>query len=59
MMGRRGSLMLLSGGLAAMLSGCGLFGVGSTYRYKMTVEVETPDGLKSGSAVREVSCVKQ
>lgn len=26
-----------------------------TWRYKMTVTVETPEGLKSGSAVREVS----
>lgn len=25
-----------------------------TYRYKMTVEIETPEGLKSGSAVREI-----
>jgi hypothetical protein len=25
------------------------------WRYKMTVEVETPEGIKSGSAVREVS----
>lgn len=26
-----------------------------TWRYKMTVEVETPEGVKTGSAVREVS----
>lgn len=26
-----------------------------TWRYKMTVEVETPEGIKAGSAVREVS----
>ncbi len=26
-----------------------------TYRYKLTVEVETPDGLRTGSAVREVT----
>ncbi len=25
-----------------------------TYRYKLTVEVETPEGVRSGSAVREV-----
>jgi hypothetical protein len=25
-----------------------------SWRYKMTVEVETPEGLKTGSAVREV-----
>jgi hypothetical protein len=26
-----------------------------TWRYKMTVEVETPEGIKSGLAVREVT----
>ncbi len=32
------------------------FGVGSdSWRYKMTVVVETPEGLKTGSAVREVT----
>jgi hypothetical protein len=29
----------------------------TTLRYKMTVEVETPEGLKTGSAVREISMV--
>jgi len=29
--------------------------VSGTWRYKMTVVVETPEGIKSGSAVREVS----
>lgn len=28
--------------------------VGGKYHYKMTVEVETPDGLRPGSSVREV-----
>ena len=27
--------------------------VSGTWRYRITVEVETPEGLKSGSAVRE------
>lgn len=25
-----------------------------TFRYKITVEIETPEGIKTGSAVREV-----
>ncbi len=35
--------------LTAFLAGCT-----SSERYKMTVEVDTPDGLRTGSAVREV-----
>lgn len=30
----------------------------ASWRYKMTVEVETPEGLKTGSAVREVTVVR-
>lgn len=30
----------------------------ATWRYKMTVTVETPDGVKTGSAVREVTFTK-
>lgn len=30
----------------------------ASWRYKMTVEVETPEGIKTGSAVREVTVVK-
>ena len=26
-----------------------------SWRYKMTVEIETPEGIKTGSAVREVT----
>lgn len=53
MMARRGMLGLFVGGVAALLSGCGLFG-GNSYRFKMTVDVETPEGLRSGSSVYEV-----
>lgn len=55
MMARRGVLGLLSalaGGV--VLGGCDLLG-GGGYRYKMTVEVETPEGLRQGHAVRQVS----
>jgi hypothetical protein len=45
-------LMLLAGGVA-LLAGCNPFGSTYSYRYKITVEVDTPDGLKSGYAVHE------
>ncbi len=54
MMARRGVLGLLAGGAAALLSGCGLFG-GNSYRFRMTVEVDTPQGLRTGSSVYQVS----
>ncbi len=40
------------------LSGCGV-GRDASYRFKMTVEVETPQGVKSGSGVMEVTAHKQ
>lgn len=52
-MARRGVLGLLVGGVAALLSACNPLG-GSGYRFKMTVEVGTPDGVKTGSSVYEV-----
>jgi hypothetical protein len=57
MMGRRtlgrGVLGLFAGGVALVLGGCGLIG-DTSYRFRMTVEVQTPQGLKTGSAVYEV-----
>ena len=53
MMARRGVLGILAGGAAALLSGCNPFGSNYSYRYKITVEVGTPQGLKSGYAVHE------
>lgn len=35
-------------------SGCTAFLAEGTWRYRMTVEIETPEGLKTGTAVREV-----
>jgi hypothetical protein len=52
-MARRGVLGMLVGGATALLSGCGLSG-NPIYRFKMTVEVETPEGLKTGWSVYEV-----
>lgn len=53
MMARRGVLGLLAGGAAALLSACNPLRR-SGYRFKMTVEVETPEGLKTGWSVYEV-----
>ena len=54
-MKRRTALALLFSGLALTLSSCGLLGDElPTYRYRLTVEVDTPEGLKSGSSVIEV-----
>ena len=49
-----GILLLLA---AAVAAATGLTPITGTWRYKMTVEVETPEGLKTGSAVREVDVV--
>jgi hypothetical protein len=48
----RGALAVIGGGAVAALSGCG--GNSASYRFRMTVEVETPQGIKSGSSVMEV-----
>jgi hypothetical protein len=44
--------LFLGGVVLAALSGCGQR---KSFRYKMTIEIETPDGVRSGSTVREVS----
>lgn len=46
------ALGLASAGLAIALGGCSFR---PSFRYKMTVEVQTPQGVKTGHAVREVS----
>lgn len=53
MMARRGMIRLLLGGFSVLLGGCGLLG-GNSYRFRMTVEVDTPQGLRTGSSVYEV-----
>ena len=53
MMARRVVLGVLAGGLAAWLWGSGMSG-NPGYRFKMTVEVDTPDGVRTGSSVYEV-----
>ena len=56
---RRGAMGLLAVGTGLLVSGCALISGESTYRFRMTVEVQTPQGLKSGSSVMEVSAAKQ
>jgi hypothetical protein len=51
MMSRR-AFVGVAGAMAILLSGCGS---SETFRYKMAVELETPQGVKTGFAVREVS----
>jgi hypothetical protein len=58
MIARRGVLGLLSGAAIALLGGCDLFGDRARYRFRMTVEVTTPQGLRTGSSVYEVEARK-
>ena len=44
---------MLAGGALTTLGGCGVFNA-NTYRFRMTVEVDTPQGVRSGSSVYEV-----
>lgn len=58
MVARRGVLVLAAGTVAAALTGCGLFERRARYRFRMTVEVETSQGMRSGSSVMQVSAVQ-
>lgn len=54
-MTRRGVLgALAAAGVSLIAGACGLLSSNS-YRYRMTVEVDTPKGPRSGSSVREIS----
>lgn len=57
-MARRGVLGMLGGAMATAVGGCGLLNTTYTYRYRMTVEVDTPEGLKTGSSVQEQTATK-
>ena len=57
MMARRGVMGVLAG--AAVLGGCGVLGGEKSYRFRMTVEVETPQGLRTGSSVMEITSYKR
>jgi hypothetical protein len=56
---RRDVMIAFAAGTATMFaSGCSAL-FPSRYRFRMTVEVETPQGLRVGSSVMEVSSIKQ
>jgi hypothetical protein len=57
MIQRRDLLSMLAGGASALLIGCSKRL--PTYRYRLTVEVDTPRGLRRGSSVIEVRTVDQ
>jgi hypothetical protein len=52
-MTRRGLMTLLAAASVASLSGCGSEEPRSSVRYRLTLEVETPEGTKTGSGVIE------
>ena len=54
-MTRRWTIGLLTGGAFILLTVCGPLADKQSYRFRMTVEAQTPQGLKSGSGVMEVS----
>lgn len=53
--------MLRRGGaVAALLAGLyGCAGQAHSYRYRLTVDVETPQGVRTGSTVREIEWIPQ
>lgn len=54
MMARRTILAGMIGGASVLVGGCGLMG-GNNYRFRMTVEANSPGGVRRGSSVYEVS----
>lgn len=58
MMARRGVVGVLAGAAAAVLGGCGSLFPSDRLRQKITVEVDTPSGLRSSSSVVETEVRK-
>ena len=58
-MARRGVLASFAGIAVLGLGGCGVLGGTKSYRFQMTVEVETPQGLKTGSSVMEITSFRK
>lgn len=57
-MTRREVMAALVAGGTALLAGCGSLSPAARYRFRMTVEVDTPQGLRTGSSVMQVSSSK-
>jgi len=53
MISRRGAIGLIVGGAASALGGCDALKPDDVVRYRMTVEVMTPQGLRTGQSVVE------
>lgn len=56
---RRGVLIALTASAAGLLAGCSFFRGKQTFRFRVTVELQTPEGLKSGSSVMEFYARKE
>lgn len=52
---RRTMLGLFAGGAVTLIVGCGLVKSYAPFRYRLTVEIDTPHGLRMGSSVIEVT----
>jgi hypothetical protein len=57
MMARRGVFGLLIGGFAVLAGGCGAL-FPARYRFRLTVIVETPQGIRTGSSIYEVTAAR-
>lgn len=58
MMARRAVMGLLGGLAVVTVAGCDPFVRSASYRFRMTVEIETPQGVRRGSSVMEVVAQK-
>lgn len=58
MMARREVMGTLLAGAGMLMAGCAFSGQ-PTYRFRMTVEIATPQGLKTGSSVMEIVAYKE
>ena len=54
-MTRRGAIGLLAGGTSILLTGCGPLADKTSYRFRVTLEVQKTQGLKTGSGVMEIT----
>lgn len=54
MMERRTFILVGAAGFCSLVSGCDSL-IGVTYRYRLTVEVDSPQGMRRGSSVDEVT----
>ncbi|MDX3911625.1 MAG: hypothetical protein QHC67_17715 [Sphingobium sp.] len=52
---RRALLALFATGAGMLIAGCGLVKSYAPFRYRLTVEIATPQGLRTGSCVIEVT----